>query len=167
MNVQILITISGRHQVDLVKVLSDKTHQLGGKWLTSKINHIEEYMAGLIKVELEPNHVDVLISDFKTLPINVEWIELKRLPKEKPNHLNLLIDAKDRPGLVSSISQVLSENSVKVENMECNRIGLPDIGGTVFTSHFQIAVSDAFDQNLLIESLQEISNDLIIDLQAV
>ena len=78
-----------------------------------------------------------------------------------------MIDAKDRPGLVSSISQVLSENSVKVENMECNRIGLPDIGGTVFTSHFQIAVSDAFDQNLLIASLQEISNDLIIDLQAV
>lgn len=166
MNVQILLTITGPYQSDLVKVLSEKTHALEGKWLVSKINHVEDHMAGLIKVELDPSNVEALLDEFKGLPINVDWVELKRLPKAKPNHLTLFIDAKDRPGLVSDISQVLSENSVKVENMECNRIGLPDIGGTVFTSNFKIAVSDAFDKSLLIDSLQEISSDLVIDIQA-
>jgi len=165
MNVQILITITGAYQVDLVKVLSEKTHALGGKWLTSKINHIEGYMAGLIKVELMPDKVDLLLNEIKALPIHMDSVELKRLPNEKPNHFNLKIDAKDRPGLVSAISSMLNENSIKVENMECNRIGSPDIGGTVFTSHFQIAVSDAFDQQLLIDSLQEISSDLVIDIK--
>ncbi|MDA7747364.1 hypothetical protein N8878_08560, partial [Psychromonas sp.] len=159
--------VTGPYQMDLVQVLSEKTHALEGKWLSSKINHIEEYMAGLIKVELDPSQVDALIGEFKSLPITVEYVELKRIPKEKPNHFNLSIDAKDRPGLVSDISQVLTENSVKVENMECNRIAAPGIGGTVFTSLFQIAVSDAFDQTQLIKSLQEISDDLVIDLMKV
>ncbi len=166
MNVQLLFTITGDYQADLVKVLSEKTHNLGGKWLVSKINHVEEYMAGLIKVEIETEKADDLIAAFKTLPVNVQSVELKRLPKEKPNHLSLSIDAKDRPGLVSEISHVLSENSIKVENMECNRIGLPDIGGTVFTSEFQIAVSDAFEKSVLIDALQEISSDLVIDIRA-
>ena len=167
MNVQILITITGIYQPDLVKSLAEKTHALNGKWLSSKINHIEGYMAGLIKIELETEKVEILLNGFRTFPLHIKWVELKRLPKEKPNHLSLTIDAKDRLGLVSDISRVLSENSVKVENMECNRIGVPDIGGTVFTSHFEIAVSDAFDQNLLIASLQEISNDLIIDIKGL
>ena len=167
MNVQILITITGPYQVNLVSVLSGKTHALDGKWLTSKINHIENYMAGLIKVELELSNVEALLDGFKDLPISVNWVELKRLPKEKPNHLNLSIDAKDRPGLVNDISTILSEYSVKVENMECSRIGLPEIGSTVFTSHFQIAVSDVFDKKPLITSLQEISSDLVIDIKAL
>ncbi len=68
---------------------------------------------------------------------------------------------------MSEISHVLSENSIKVENMECNRIGLPDIGGTVFTSQFQIAVSNAFNQSELVDALKEISTDLVIDIRAV
>jgi len=164
MNVQILITITGLYQADLIKHLSEKTHALEGKWLASKINHIEQQMAGLIKVEIPSNKVETLLSHFQALPINLDWVELKRLPKEKSNHFILSIDAKDRTGLVNDISQKLSENSIKVENMECNRIGLPDIGGTVFTSQFHIAVSDAFEKQVLINSLQSISDDLVIEI---
>jgi len=165
MNVQILITITGLYQADLIKQLSEKTHALEGKWLTSKINHIDQQMAGLIKVEMPSDKVEVLLAYFKTLPMNVDWVELKRLPKEKSNHFTLSIDAKDRTGLVNDISQKLSEHSIKVENMECNRIGLPDIGGTVFTSQFHIAVSDAFEEQVLISSLQSISDDLVIEIK--
>ena len=167
MNVQILITITGLYQADLIKQLSEKTHALEGRWLTSKINHIEQQMAGLIKIEIPSDKVETLLNHFKALPIKFDWIELKRLPKEKSNHLVLSIDGKDRMGLVNDISQKLSENSIKVENMECNRIGLPDIGGTVFTSQFHIAVSDAFEEQVLISSLQSISDDLIIEIKSV
>ena len=164
MNVQIMVTISGSNQTDLVKILSEKTHKLGGKWLNSKINHIDDYFAGLIKVEIGSEHVEKLVADFKTQAIKVETVVLDSAIEQKLTHLDLNIDAKDRPGLVHDISEVLSENSIRVENMECHRLGVADISGTVFTSRFKIAVADNFNKEELINSLQDISKDLVIDL---
>jgi glycine cleavage system regulatory protein len=164
MNVQIMVTVSGADQHHVIKTLSEKTHVLGGKWLNSKISHIDQYFAGLIKIEIVDAKVDQLINDFKAQQINVESARLSAFSEQKSLHLNLDIDAKDRAGLVNDISNVLNENSIKVENMECHRLGLPDISGLIFTSKFQIAVSDDFNRELLIQSLQNISSDIIIDL---
>ena len=165
MNVQIMVTVSGSNKAELVKILSEKTHALGGKWLNSKISHIDDHFAGLIKAEIGSDQVERLIADFKALAINVEAVVLDSTIQKKLAHLELNIDAKDRPGLVHDISEVLSENSIRVENMECHRLGLADVG-TVFTSQFKIAVADNFNEEQLISALQEISNDLVIDLRA-
>ncbi len=166
MNVQVMVTVSGSNQANLVKVLSEKTHALGGKWLNSKINHIDDYFAGLIKIEISTEQVEKLVADFKELAINVEAVVLDSAVEKTLAHMDLNIDAKDRPGLVHDISQVLSDNSIRVENMECHRLGLADVSGTVFTSHFKIAVAENFNKEQLINSLQEISNDLVIDLRS-
>jgi glycine cleavage system regulatory protein len=166
MNVQLLFTVTGAYHGDLVKELSQKTHALNGKWLTSKINHIDKYMAGLIKIEINEDNAKTLIAAFHSMPIQVHYVELKHLKNEKPNRLDLTIDAKDRPGLVSDISNVLNEHSIKIDTMECNRIGVVGLSDLVFTSQFQICVSDSFEQASLIEALQEISSDFVINLNA-
>tara|TARA_R110001583_G_scaffold6618_1_gene33522 strand:+ start:27210 stop:27710 length:501 start_codon:yes stop_codon:yes gene_type:complete len=166
MNIQLMATVSGSNQNDLIKVLSDKTHELGGIWLNSKISHIDNYVAGLIKIEIDEVNVDKLISQFKALDINVEFANLGTVSHEKSTPLELNIDGKDRPGLVHHITQVLSDNSIRVDNMECNRIGVSAIGATLFTSHFKIVVDEQFNKNALVSSLQEIADDLIIELSA-
>ena len=164
MSVQIMITVNGSNQTDLIKILSEKTHLLGGKWLSSRINHIDNYFAGLIKIEIGIEEVEKLVDAFKALAINVEATVLDSAIHKSVTHLDLNIDAKDRFGLVHDISQVLSENSILVENMECHRLGVAAIGGTVFTSCFKIVVSDGFNEKELINALQEIAPDLVIDL---
>jgi glycine cleavage system regulatory protein len=166
MNIQIMVTVSGSNQNDLIKILSDKTHELGGIWLNSKISHIDNYVAGLIKIEIDDMNVDKLMAQFKALDIQVESVNLGIVSHEKSTPLDLNIDGKDRPGLVRHITQVLSDNSVRVDNMECNRIGVSAIGATLFTSHFKIVVDEQFNKNTLISSLQEIADDLIIELSA-
>lgn len=166
MNIQVMVTVSGSNQADLIKILSNKTHALNGKWLNSKISHIDTYVAGLIKIEIADENVEQLLAEFKALEINVEFSNLGSVTHEKPTALDLCIDGKDRPGLVRHITQVLSDNCIKVENMECNRLGVPAIGGTLFTSHFKIVVDEQFDKTTLVSSLQDIAPDLIIDLSA-
>lgn len=165
MNVQIMVTVSGSNKEDLVKHLSEKTHALGGKWLNSKISHIDDYFAGLLKVEIQLENVKLLTAQFKEIGIAVNTVELGAESHNKNIHLDLTVDAKDRPGLVSKISQVLSDNSIKIENMESHRLGLPDVGGVVFTSKFQLLVDDDFDKEVLLECLAEVSNDLVVDLR--
>lgn len=166
MNVQLMVTVSGNNQVDLIKVLSDKTDALSGQWINSKINHIDDYVAGLIKIEIAEEHVKQLISDFKSVSINVDVVNLEVVTHHKATPLNLSIDGKDRSGLVKNISQVLSENCITVEQMECHRLGVPGVEGTLFTSHFKIVVDEQFNKSNLVAGLQEIAPDLIIDLSA-
>jgi len=147
MNVQIMVIVHGSEQAHLIKVLSEKTHALRGKWLNSKISHIDNYFAGLIKIEIASDNVDKLIDQFKALHINVETVTSESF------------------GLVNDISEVLGENDIKIESMECHRVGGADIGGIMFTSEFKILVADDFNKGELIESLQTISSDLVVDLQ--
>lgn len=166
MNIQMMVTVSGSNQSDLIKILSDQTHELGGIWLNSKISHIDDYVAGLIKIEIDADNAETLLSQFKALGINVESVNLGTVTHEKSTRLDLNIDGKDRPGLVRHITQVLSDNSVRVDNMECNRIGVSAIGATLFTSHFKIVVDEQFNKDVLVAALQEIDDDLIIELSA-
>jgi len=165
MNVQIMVIVHGSEQAHLIKVLSEKTHALRGKWLNSKISHIDNYFAGLIKIEIASDNVDKLINQFKALHINVETVTSESFVQDKSKHFILNIDAKDRFGLVNDISEVLGENDIKIESIECHRVGGADIGGIMFTSEFKILVADDFNKGELIESLQTISSDLVVDLQ--
>lgn len=164
MNVQIMVIVHGAEQNHLIKVLSEKTHELGGKWLNSKISHIDNYFAGLIKIEIASDNVEQLIEQFKALHISVETAKLDLHSRDKSKHFILNVDAKDRFGLVNDISEVLGENDIKIESMECNRLGGADIGGIVFTSEFKISAGDDFNKEELIKSLQSISTDLVIKL---
>jgi len=164
MNVLVMVTVSGSNRNELVRILSEKTHALGGKWIISKINRIDDYFSGLIKIEIGSDLVQRLGSDFKILGLNVEVVVLDSAIVKTLTHLNLSIDARDRPGLVHDISEVLAEYNISVENMECHRLGGADISGMVFTSNFKIAVNDKFNRDDVITSLQNISEDLIVEI---
>jgi len=164
MNIQIMVIVHGAEQAHLIKVLSEKTHELGGKWLNSKISHIDNYFAGLIKIEIVSNNVDKLIAQFKALHISVETAKLDLHAQDKSKHFILNVDAKDRFGLVNDISEILGENDIKIESMECHRLGGADIGDILFTSEFKISTGDEFNKEELIKSLQNMSQDLVINL---
>jgi len=164
MNVLVMVTVSGSNRHELVRILSEKTHALGGKWIISKINHIDDYFSGLIKIEIGSDQVQRLGADFKVLGLNVEVVVLDSAIVKTLTHLDLNIDARDRPGLVHDISEVLAEHNISVENMECHRLGVADISGTVFTSNFKIAVNDKFSKEELINALQNISEDLVVEI---
>lgn len=166
MNVQIMVIVHGAEQAHLIKLLSEKTHELNGKWLNSKISHIDNYFAGLIKIEIAENNVDKLIDQFKALHIHVETAKSELHSQNKSKHFVLNVDAKDRFGLVNDISEVLSENDIKIESMECHRLGGADLGGLVFTSEFKISAGDDLNKEELIKSLQSISKDLAVHLHA-
>ncbi len=164
MNVQIMVIVHGTEQAHLINTLSKATHELGGKWLNSKISRIDTYFAGLIKIEIASNNVDQLLDQFKALHINVETAKSDLRSQDKSKHFILNINAKDRFGLVNDISEVLGENDVRIESMECHRFGVADIGGVVFTGEFKISAGDDFNKGELIKSLQAISKDLAIHL---
>jgi glycine cleavage system regulatory protein len=166
MDVQMMVIVHGAEQAHLIKQLSEKTHELGGKWLNSKISHIDNYFAGLIKIEIAAQHIDSLIDQFKALHIHVETAKLDLHSQGKSQPFILNIDAKDRFGLVNDISEVLGENDIQIESMECHRIGGMDIGGIVFKSEFKISAGNDFNEGELIKSLQTISKDLVINLHA-
>ena len=52
MSIQLTITIAGQDHPQLINQLAAKTHELGGKWLVSKISRLDKQVAGIIKIEV-------------------------------------------------------------------------------------------------------------------
>jgi glycine cleavage system regulatory protein len=160
----IMLSVQGKNHKELVKKLSNITHQLGGVWLNSKISHIANYAMGLIKVEIDIENKDKLVAAIEAEKFTVSCEVIEAEANITFNKLSLCVDAKHRTGLVQDITAVLSDNEVTVNNMECHRISA-GLGGTVFNSTFSLLVPQQFDKEALITDLKNIPGELFVDIK--
>lgn len=64
MNTVFIVNFVGQASPATIKQLAAVTHENGGKWLISKVNFIEDQVAGVIKVELPEENADTVKEAF-------------------------------------------------------------------------------------------------------
>ncbi|GAM63422.1 glycine cleavage system regulatory protein [Vibrio ishigakensis] len=60
MKTSFIVNFIGTASPSTIKRLSAITHENGGKWLISKVNFIDNQVAGVIKVEMPEVNADVV-----------------------------------------------------------------------------------------------------------
>lgn len=167
MSTQFIITVTGTESSGLVKQLAEKTHLNGGKWLNSKIMHLEGLFAGIIKIDIPDNAAQTLKSELQAMKgLQIVFAEPDVMEKVPSSRLNLNIEATDRPGIISDITHLLVDNGVSVENMECHRFNVSSISGTVFSANLVLSVPLDMDSKSLVEELEALGDDMRVELQA-
>lgn len=68
MNTVFIVNFVGQASPATIKQLAAVTHENGGKWLISKVNFIEDQVAGVIKVELPEENADTVKEAFSAWP---------------------------------------------------------------------------------------------------
>ena len=167
MRIEVMVTISGDYQLDLIQLLTSETLAVGGNWQKSKIGHIDNYFSGLIKIEIDNDNVQALVEAFKKHNFNVEVRELESLAEYKHALYTLKVKGKDKPGLVNQIWQVLNESGFELDSMDCHRFGVSDISGTIFTGIFAIRIEGNTNTESMILNIEKISTDLLVSLKKV
>ncbi|MGU3842625.1 ACT domain-containing protein, partial [Vibrio diabolicus] len=66
MNTVFIVNFVGQASPATIKELAAITHENGGKWLISKVNFIEDQVAGVIKVELPRENADIVKEAFSS-----------------------------------------------------------------------------------------------------
>lgn len=162
MNVQFIATLSGPERSGIMSELSKKTHELGGIWLDSKLNHLDGQFTGLIKIELPAENAEQLKAIFaEQADLTSQFNDVKEIGTDR-TLLTLSFQSNDREGLVHDISNVLADRNVDVDHMDAHRVGIAALGRSLFTSTFVLRAPADIDLGILEKRLADIEEHAVI-----
>lgn len=163
MSATFIVSLAGVSKPGLLQELAHYTHEHGGKWLSSKVSHLEGHIAAIIKVEVPKVEVEAVQKQFNAQPgLSVQFDEVNPHAEQTDHSLNLVVDAKDRPGLVKEITNVLDEQDVTVVDMECYRLNVTGLGASVFTANMKLNLPDGCDKEDVMADIEDLSEDMVV-----
>lgn len=164
MNTQFMATIAGNDRPNLLKTLAEKTHNLGGKWLDSKISRLEGQLVGIIKIDMPEENMSALKADFNAIAdFHVSTSAINLVTVTECEQVELRIEAKDKPGLISDITNLLDQKGVTIEHMENHRLSVAEVGAIVFYADLNLLVPVDLGTELLLDELKNINQDLRVE----
>lgn len=150
MKTQVIIGICGEDYDGLINQLTVKTKALGGKWLANKLTHLDGYIAGLLKMEIDKDQLDAfktMTSTFTELRFSIyESIE-KQIHHRPP--VRLTIEGEDRSGLTSEITQLLYDQDVHLLHFQSQRFPVVGLGTGVFEATLDIEMPETLTYDTL------------------
>ncbi|MGF1699127.1 transcriptional regulator [Photobacterium makurazakiensis] len=165
MNTQLTVTLAGQDHPQLINQLAAKTHELGGKWLVSKINRLDFQVVGILKIDISSESVESLRKAFtEQQDLNVRIVENPQsLEPIKTDLLTLKVESSDRPGIVHDITQILDDIGISIIKIENHRIGVPDLGQTVFFAELTVDVPHSLNTDQLIDVVQQVEDGMRVN----
>lgn len=159
-----VLSIIGKDRPGLIKEISQCVTQANGNWLQSRFCHLSGQFAGFVEVMLPLDQHEALVKacqDIESLNITLAPAELSTT--ERTQTLNIVVTGNDRQGIVSDISQTLSNMNVSIEEMETTCTSAPNWGSPIFTTKMFLACQQETDIDEVKEALEQITDDLVVE----
>ncbi|MBW3694786.1 transcriptional regulator [Vibrio sp. T187] len=163
MNSTFIVNFVGKASPSTIKQLAAVTHENDGKWLISKVNFIEDQVAGVIKIQL-PTHSEQYVKDaFTSNPdLIVQFVESDHSHHSQDTIYQVRLDSNDRAGIVNEITHVLDNQGINILDMDCQRVFIADGGGvssSLFTANMAIKLPVEIQINDVANELESLSED--------
>ncbi|CAM3583426.1 hypothetical protein VA7868_04351 [Vibrio aerogenes CECT 7868] len=143
--------------------LTTITHENGGRWLTSKINYLEDRVAALIKVEAPEETTQYIKEAFLAQPnLLTHLTDCENQTEIRNTEYSIRIDANDRAGIVNDITHLLDSQRIRVIDMNCQRIFVSDVNGVnsnLFIAHISIRLPQNLYIHDIVNELKSLSED--------
>ncbi|GAA4876639.1 glycine cleavage system protein R [Ferrimonas pelagia] len=163
MNSQFVVSITGPDQAGILTHLSSITHQLGGRWLNSKLVNMDGRFVALLKVDVPAEHEQALrsqLSEQDDLQIQIHELGV---PVERPGvAAAFTVNATDQPGLINDITQLLANHGINIEHFDSHRVGATGSSGNLFTAKLAVTMPAELDINTVINELETLHEHLVV-----
>lgn len=157
MNSTFIVNFIGKASPATIKQLAAVTHENGGKWLISKVNFIEEQVAGVIKIELPAINESTVKEAFSAnIDLTVQFVDADHSPQVQDTIHHLRLDSNDRAGIVNEVTHVLDGQGITILDMDCHRVFIAG-GGGVSSSLFTAKIAVKLPLEL---PIQDVANEL-------
>lgn len=161
-----LTTVYGPVTPGLIKQLAQVTRSLGGEWLTSRFIRLDNRFAALMNVvvaaEQERELRETLERQFPQLTF--VYAPVSATPRRRTKRLNLVVECIDRVGLTGDLASILAGLDLGVEEMECKRYPVEEIGETVFSARLALAVPVDSDGLEIAGEIEALSEDVRVEI---
>jgi glycine cleavage system regulatory protein len=168
MTTTLVLTLIGRDQPGLVRVVAAAIAEHGGNWLESRMCRLGGEFAGIVRLEIEATRADGLASTLRGLAgLRVDVTrEAAAGGSGAPTQLAALdLVGSDRPGILREVSGVLSAHGLNVEDLTSERTEAPMGGGKLFQMRAVVSVPVGVELSKVRTDLEKIAADLMVELK--
>ena len=165
MHTQFTITIAGQDHPQLVNQLAAATHNLGGKWIVSKITRLAQQVVGIIKIDIPTTAVEQLKQEFnaqKGLQIRIIDADESNVASAR-QQLKLKIESGDRLGIIKDITRTLEDIDIKITQIENHRVAVPEFGGLMFFAELELDIPTEINIEQLVDNVQQLETNMRVD----
>ena len=162
----LVVTILAEDRPGIVEKIAQTITAHSGNWMESSMNRLAGKFAGILLVEVDPQHnaaLQTALTGLSQQGISVV-VENSLFHNEHKIPLCVEIIANDRPGIVGEISAQLVSKHVNLESLETFCESAPMSAGTMFHAHAYIQLPDSLSQAELTTLLEGLSDDLMVEI---
>lgn len=163
----LVVSIVGADRHGIVSSLAERAERFGANWAASRMTKLASEFAGMVHFEVPRENADALatalrglqsnglqvvvaISDDANLPSSLRSVELKLV-------------GSDRVGIVSSLTKILAERAISIENMH-TEIVHNGVSGKTFKIDAHLLVPAALSVDTLRVELGTLASEMMVDI---
>lgn len=169
----VVLTLVGPDRPGLVEAVADAIAAQGGNWLESRMAHLAERFAGILRVELPPDRIEALRAalarlESRGLRIVIETGrsgEASEPPAAEARPMELELLGLDRPGLVREVSRLLAQAGINVEELSTDRSSAPMSAEMMFRARARLHVPTGVDIAGVRAGLERLAGDLMVEIR--
>lgn len=166
MHSTLILTVLGPDHPGLVSALSEVLNQQQGNWTESRMIHLGGQFTGLLQVALPRERVANLKADLDRLQehgLQVLIAETLALPPMTET-LKIEVLGLDRPGIIRDITAQLASLKVNIEELFSEQRPAPMSGGMLFFAALNLSLPEGVSAEQVQIKLEELSDQLMVDL---
>ena len=170
MKTYLVLTLIGNDQPGLVESLAQIVAQHQGNWLESNMSRLAGKFAGILRVSVEEDKAEALVSALDALSPRLKLIVERsaQAEPEKPQRaLRLSLVGNDRPGIIRDISGALARQHVNVDDLDTECVPAPMSSDVLFRAEAVLHIPADLDIEALRAELERLADDLIVDISLI
>jgi len=164
----LVMTIIGGDRPGLVELVSACVADHGGNWLESRMSHLGGRFAGIARVEVPAER----LAELKRALHGLEADGLRVVVESGAGEVapvglaaTLELVGNDRPGILRTVTGVLAEHGVNVEELSSECVSAPMGGGDLFQAKARVLVPAKVNLDDVRRDLEKVGADLMVDLK--
>ena len=167
----LVLTICAHDRPGVMKLISKTITDSDGNWLESRMARLGGQFAGIVRVECNEDKSAQLCKNLEAL--STEGISVQIHDQGDFSDypytrcLQLDIYGNDRPGIVSQLTQAISNAGANIEELNTSIESAAMAGHSIFHASGTVCVPDSTDENELISAVEALSDDLNVEIGGV
>mgnify|MGYP002651973337 CR=1 FL=1 len=161
-----LLTIVGDDRPGLTRALSAALFEAGGNWLEGHLSRLGGKFVGAILVDLPPERTADLNARLtaESAGLKVEFHPVAE-DRDSAEAVTLSLTSADRPGIVHELSLILARLGANIVELETSAEDGAWQGNPIFRATARLTLPAGLSHAALQEALEQLSGDLIVELE--
>lgn len=156
-----IANISGHATPQTLQHLAHVTHEHGGSWITSKINYLDDQIAGLIKIQCPESSLEMIQTAFdEASGLQAHFVQSQENKHAEDDVYELRFDSQEQAGIIKELTHILERERANILSIDTQRLflaGENGISANLFTSQFSITLPEETNIKDVIAELEAIT----------